>query len=237
MTKTMLLAPGLLAAALSAPVLAADITMTPPANGGITLKSANGATALRITPDAQVQLPNLPSTNQANTLICQDGAGSLQKCSVDSLAVTGLPGPKGDTGDKGETGAQGLKGDTGEQGAIGPKGDTGDKGETGLQGPQGIPGIAGTSTQGASQIRHGCFSAAGSWSAFQVTSSQNKEYAITFTNAMPNDGYTGLIDARSDNGRSIATKVSNTTTRGFTINIGWLAEEEQISNICFINVL
>ena len=49
----------------------------------------------------------------------------------------GVPGPKGDTG---ERGAKGPKGDTGERGAKGPKGDTGErgaKGETGKTGPAG----------------------------------------------------------------------------------------------------
>ena len=53
--------------------------------------------------------------------------------------LSGIQGPKGDTGPqgpKGDTGPQGPKGDTGPQG---PKGDTG---PTGPQGPQGIPGTS-----------------------------------------------------------------------------------------------
>lgn len=55
-----------------------------------------------------------------------------------------MPGPQGDTGEKGDTGPQGEKGDTGPQGPSGTTGDTGptgpqgDKGETGATGPPGL---------------------------------------------------------------------------------------------------
>lgn len=67
----------------------------------------------------------------------------------------GMPGPKGDKGDKGPRGEPGPKGETGPQGRAGevgppgqagpqgPQGPAGPKGETGEQGPQGLPGPQG----------------------------------------------------------------------------------------------
>ena len=50
--------------------------------------------------------------------------------------LSGIQGPKGDTG------PQGPKGDTGPQGPKGDTGPQGPKGDTGPQGPQGIPGTS-----------------------------------------------------------------------------------------------
>ena len=58
---------------------------------------------------------------------------------------TGPQGPKGDTGPqgpKGDTGPQGPKGDTGPQGPKGDTGPQGPKGDTGPQGPKGEPGAS-----------------------------------------------------------------------------------------------
>lgn len=191
MKNSVLLMLGTLVAAWNVTAVAADMTLTPPPSGGISLKSANGATAIRVTPESQVQLPNLPAAAQADAILCQDNAGILQKCSIETLAVTGKTGPAGPQGEKGESGVQGDVGAQGEQGQTGPQGPQGDKGEpgaqgdTGLQGEKGLPGpqgpqgekgepgsqgpagvqglqgLPGTATRGAEDIRHGCFDAAG----------------------------------------------------------------------------
>ena len=62
--------------------------------------------------------------------------------------LSGIEGPKGDTGPqgpKGDTGPQGPKGDTGPQGPKGDTGPQGPKGDTGPQGPKGDKGDPGTS--------------------------------------------------------------------------------------------
>ena len=59
--------------------------------------------------------------------------------------LSGIQGPKGDTGPqglKGDTGPQGPKGDTGPQGIKGDTGPQGPKGDTGPQGPKGEPGTS-----------------------------------------------------------------------------------------------
>lgn len=67
----------------------------------------------------------------------------------DFCGPQGIPGPKGDQGERGlqgETGPQGPqgdKGDTGDQGIQGPKGDVGEQGEQGIQGPKGDTGEQG----------------------------------------------------------------------------------------------
>ncbi|THU00268.1 collagen-like protein [Lampropedia puyangensis] len=244
MKHALLLAPGLLAATLSLPAHAADMTLTPPPDGGISLKSSDGAIALRITPDAQVQLPNLPATGQIDSLICQDSSGALQTCSPDTLVVNGTPGPvgpqgeKGEKGEKGDTGAQGDKGAQGEKGDRGPQGIQGIPGAQGLQGPV---GPAGTSINGVADIRHGCFDAAGSptrGTNFTVTPN-NLAYTISFSAPIATAHYSALIDARTTEGRSLAARISNPTAQGFTLTIGWLAAEEanRIDSICFITAL
>lgn len=229
-----------LAAACSMSAIAADMTLTPPPNGGISLKSANGETAIRITPESQVQMPHLPSAGQADSIVCQDTAGILQKCSIDSLAVPGETGPAGPQGDKGEPGERGAQGEQGLQGERGIQGEQGLQGPQGETGPQGIPGA---SVQGVSAMRHGCFNAAGqrtTGSGFDVTANTNeKQYAIRFAVAMPSGDYSGVVDARSNNGRSLAALVSNPTEQGFEVTIGWLAqaEGEAIQSVCFITAL
>ena len=310
-----------LAAACSVGAAAADMTLTPPPNGGISLKSANGNTAIRITPESQVQLPHLAPAGQADSIVCQDAAGILQKCSMDTLAVPGETGPtgpagpqgeKGDPGERGAQGEQGLQGEAGAQGEVGPQGiegprgpagpqgDAGPRGEAGLQGavgpqgvagpqgnagpqgeagpqgiqglrgetgPQGIPGlqgerglqgeqglqglqgdtgpqgVPGALVQGVSAIRHGCFNATGQPTAgsdFAVTANASeKQYAIGFAVAMPRGDYSGVVDARSNTGRSLAAVVSDASEQGFVVTIGWLAqaEGEAIQSVCFITAL
>ena len=55
-----------------------------------------------------------------------------------NVAVRGVPGPKGDTGDFGPAGPRGLKGE------MGSKGKKGARGLEGIQGPVGPPGLEGS---------------------------------------------------------------------------------------------
>ncbi len=73
-------------------------------------------------------------------------------------AVELIPGPKGDTGEKGEqgpkgdTGEKGPKGDQGEQGIQGPKGDQGEQGPAGADGKDGVDGKDGEQGVGVKSV-------------------------------------------------------------------------------------
>lgn len=98
-----------------------------------------------------VSIPNGQATFQAisvsvdisnDNAVIQEFVGSAVPLNV----LVPVPGPKGDTGEKGEkgdTGEKGDKGDTGEKGDkgdTGEKGDPGEKGDTGEKGDKGDPG-------------------------------------------------------------------------------------------------
>ncbi len=83
---------------------------------------------------------------------CYDTGGNLKvvsalPCPKNYTALQwnqqGVPGPRGETGDKGEQGIQGIPGERGPQGEQGVRGITGDRGEPGPQGIQGIEGVQG----------------------------------------------------------------------------------------------
>ncbi|MXN32863.1 hypothetical protein GRX31_30100 [Delftia sp. CH05] len=138
-------------AAVAAPG-GADITITPPANGGFVIKNnAGNAERLRVMETGDVYLPNLSNTTEAGSVACYDDAtGRLGKCAAG--AIVGNPGPTGATGATGATGpagATGAPGQAGPAGPTGPIGIQGPAGQTGAQGPIGATGLQGpTGAQG-----------------------------------------------------------------------------------------
>ncbi|WP_216293194.1 BclA C-terminal domain-containing protein [Delftia acidovorans] len=130
----------------------ADITITPPANGGFVIKNnAGNAERFRVMETGDVYLPNLSNTTEAGSVACYDDVtGRLGKCAAD--AIVGNPGPTGATGATGATGPAGATGATGQAGPAGPTGPTGVQGpagQTGAQGPIGATGLQGpTGAQG-----------------------------------------------------------------------------------------
>ncbi|QQB52988.1 BclA C-terminal domain-containing protein [Delftia acidovorans] len=130
----------------------ADITITPPANGGFVIKNnAGNAERFRVMETGDVYLPNLSNTTEAGSVACYDDAtGRLGKCAAG--AIVGNPGPTGATGATGATGPAGATGATGQAGPAGPTGPTGVQGpagQTGAQGPIGATGLQGpTGAQG-----------------------------------------------------------------------------------------
>lgn len=139
------------ALAMASAVLAAgmDVTITPPASGGFVVKSNTGpAERLRVMETGDVFLPSLPSTAEAGSVACYDGAsGRLGKCAASAL----VSGPAGAQGAPGIPGAQGPAGATGSAGPTGPAGADGTPGPQGQQGPQ---GPAGTTAVGAAMVAH-----------------------------------------------------------------------------------
>jgi len=132
-------------AAMAAPG-GADITITPPANGGFVIKNnAGNAERFRVMETGDVYLPNLPNTTEAGSVACYDNAsGRLGKCAAG--AIVGSPGPTGATGATGPAGVTGATGATGQAGPAGPTGGIGlpgQAGQTGAQGPTGPAGLQG----------------------------------------------------------------------------------------------
>ena len=124
----------------------ADITITPPANGGFVIKNnAGNAERFRVMETGDVYLPNLPNTTEAGSVACYDGVtGRLGKCAAG--AIVGSPGPTGATGATGPagvTGATGATGQAGPTGLTGPTGLAGPSGQAGAQGPTGATGLPG----------------------------------------------------------------------------------------------
>ena len=124
----------------------ADITITPPANGGFVIKNnAGNAERFRVMETGDVYLPNLSNTTEAGSVACYDDVtGRLGKCAAG--AIVGNPGPTGATGATGATGPAGATGATGQAGPAGPTGPTGVQGpagQTGAQGPIGATGLQG----------------------------------------------------------------------------------------------
>ncbi len=134
--------------AAALPAVAADITLTAPAGGGVVFKGPS-STLMGIDAAGKVQVPALPSTTGTQAgVVCYDAGGVLVKC-PDTYGAQGPAGPTGPAGEKGDTGPAGPKGDAGAQGPTGAKGDTGaqgptgPKGDTGAQGPTGPKGDTG----------------------------------------------------------------------------------------------
>jgi hypothetical protein len=89
---------------------------------------------------AKQMLPN----NSVGTTQIKKGAVTPAKLSKASeAALTGAPGPKGDTGPAGQKGDTGPAGPQGQKGDTGLKGDQGQKGDAGQKGDQGEPGLRG----------------------------------------------------------------------------------------------
>ena len=128
---------------LATSAIAADISLTPPAGGGVVLHSAPNVPALRVQPTGEVQLPGLPGSPATSTShVCHDASGSLGRC--DPASTQGAQGPKGDAGPTGATGPAGATGATGPGGATGSAGPTGATGLAGVTGPAGAAGATGS---------------------------------------------------------------------------------------------
>ena len=137
-----------------------NITLTPGANGTITVSSTDTLSSATVSGDDLILTLSDGSTINAGSVRGATGATGPQGPAGNdgSDGAQGIQGPqglKGDTGDAGPTGPQGpqgLKGDTGDTGPAGPtgaqgpqglKGDTGDTGPQGIQGPAGPAGADG----------------------------------------------------------------------------------------------
>ncbi len=123
-------------------VLAADILLAPPPNGGFSVTSSD-KTQIRLRVDeasGTVTMPGLASVPQQGTPVCHGPGGVLGDCSAGVVGATGTTGATGATGPAGATGPTGSAGPTGATGAAGP---TGASGATGAVGPTGAAGPAG----------------------------------------------------------------------------------------------
>ncbi len=212
--------------ALSATAGAADMTLTPPSGGSVVIQSAPATPALRVAPGPTVQLPGLPGAAEYGTPVCQDAGGTLGRCNATAI---GTPGPAGAIGPQGSTGPAGA---TGPQG---PAGATGTTGATGLQGPVGPQGPAGTSVPGLAEARHGCFNGSGvriSGSDYSVVRAGN-QYTVSFTPALAGAPISLLMDARANNGRSLAMGATTTATNA-VLAVTWLEATESVASICFL---
>ena len=137
-------AAGVVLAAIATPALAADVTITPPAGGGVVV---NGP----------VTMPGVPgSAQQTANVVCMAAGGALGPCPATygatgptgAIGATGATGPTGATGATGVTGPTGATG-TGATGPTGATGVTGATGATGVTGPIGVTGATGaTGTMG-----------------------------------------------------------------------------------------
>ena len=129
-------AAGVALATVAAPALAADVTLSPPAGGGVVV---NGP----------VTMPGVPgSAQQTANVLCMAASGALGPCpasygATGPIGATGATGATGDIGATGATGAQGAQGAAGPAGPAGPQGPGGAPGPLGPQGPQGPAGAAG----------------------------------------------------------------------------------------------
>ena len=209
---------------------AEDMTLTAPSNGNIVLRSAPAAPALVVAPGQQVRVPGLPATPATlNSAVCHDASGALGRCDPTALSQPGPTGPAGPIGPAGAIGPAGPTGQTGPQGPAGPQG------PTGLQGPIGPQGAPGASVSGLAEVRHGCFNGAAgvvSGAGYSVARAANV-YTISFSTAMAVRAYTVVLDARANNGRSLALGAL-TDTGGVTVTVGWLEASESVASICFV---
>jgi hypothetical protein len=226
----------LLAAALSlaAPAWAADMVLTPAANGNVVIESTPGNAALSVQSNGTVQLPGLPGSAATLTnLVCRDASGNLGNCDPNTAS-----GAAGAVGPQGPAGPAGPKGDTGAAGATGPAGPTGATGPQGPIGPMGPQGPAGSggAAVGLAEVRHGCFNASGALtgSGYSVAGG----FTVTFATAMGSGNYSLLLDGRTSTGRALALTVGSIGAGGFTVAPGWLdAGGESIARICFLAAL
>lgn len=136
-------------AAMSAsacPAYAADVVISPPAGGGVSITDSSGGSArLRVDDSGAVSVPGLPSAAQHGSVVCYGSGGVLGNC--DPGAITGPQGPQGVAGAQGAQGVAGPQGTVGAQGATGAMGPAGVMGPQGAAGPQGVSGTVGA--QGA----------------------------------------------------------------------------------------
>ena len=81
-------------------VLAADITVTPPAGGGFVIKGSGGQERMRVQGTGEVYVPGLSSTGTSSNLTCYDSAtGQLTKCQPGlGNGATGATGADGGDG-------------------------------------------------------------------------------------------------------------------------------------------
>lgn len=125
-------------------VMAADIVLAPPPNGGFTVTNTD-KTQIRLRVDeasGAVTVPGLASAPSQATPVCHGPGGALGNC-AGVVGATGATGATGVTGPAGATGATGSAGPTGPTGIAGPTGTTGPSGATGATGSAGVAGPAG----------------------------------------------------------------------------------------------
>lgn len=178
-------------ALLAGPAGAADISLTPPAGGGVIIYSAPNTPALRVQPTGEVQLPGLPGTPATSTShVCHDASGSLGRC--DPASTQGAQGPRGDAGPTGATGPAGATGATGPAGATGSAGPTGATGLAGVTGPAGAAGATGSV---------GATGPAGATGATGATGPAGATGPVGITGAAGAPGSPGAVGAAGADGR------------------------------------
>lgn len=61
-------------------VLAADVSLTPPAGGNVVINDASGTPALVVQPSQQVSVPGLPAAATYTDRVCHNASGQLGRC-------------------------------------------------------------------------------------------------------------------------------------------------------------
>lgn len=107
-----------ISALVAGPVPAADILLTPPAGGGVSLTDPSGSPSrFRVDGDGTVTVSGLGTSTPQTSRVCFDGAsGQLGGCTAS--AGIGPTGPTGATGTAGATGATGPAGASGSGGTV-----------------------------------------------------------------------------------------------------------------------
>jgi hypothetical protein len=110
-------------------------------------------------------------------------------------------------------------------------------GAQGAQGIQGIQGPAGAGgVTGLTEVRHGCFDAAGNvatGTGYSVGWASGV-YTVTFNPAVGAGTYSLMLDGRTSTGRALALASGGNPGAGITLTPGWVdAGGETIQRICF----
>lgn len=111
----------------------------------------------------------------------------------------------------------------------------GAQGTQGIQGLQGPPGAGGVS--GLTEVRHGCFDAAGNVTSGTGFSAglASGVYTVSFNPAVGAGTYSLMLDGRTSTGRALALASGGNPGAGITLTPGWVdAGGESISRICFM---
>jgi hypothetical protein len=110
-------------------------------------------------------------------------------------------------------------------------------GAQGAQGIQGIQGPAGPGgVTGLTEVRHGCFDAAGNITSGAGFSAglASGVYTVSFNPAVGAGTYSLMLDGRTSTGRALALASGGNPGAGITLTPGWLDQSgESIQRVCF----